>query len=106
MVSSTADGHFVVTYPGDYIRANALATSSGFEVKLPFFSRNTTAAQNGYTPFVVVHILDRSGVEFANGGGFAPWPLDRHLDQSPLLIAISCKDAGMDPDILMRCNGM
>src|SRR5678816_1787458 len=48
MVNSTSDGHVLVTYTGDQIRASGLATAAGFEVSLPFYSLDTTISQEAY----------------------------------------------------------
>jgi hypothetical protein len=101
MVSSTATGHFLVTYSGDQIRMIGIETTTGFDVRLPFYSLDRTMGQGVYHPSVTVHVFDRAGTEIARGANFLPWPLDDHLDQSPQTIPVSCL-----PGMAAACTGM
>jgi len=105
MESVSPDGRFQVTFPGDYIRANALGdATTPLQVPLPFYSLDNSAGQRGYSPQVTAHVNDRDGNEFATGTSFLPWPLDEHIDGgSPAQLAVQCK---MDATSQMRCAGM
>lgn len=85
--TSTAGGDFIVDYPASYVMANATMGAIGFDINLPYFSRDSDAGSGIINPLVTVRVLDPTRTQIASGAAYATWPL---VGGNSVMIAVTC----------------